>query len=127
MTRKAWMAAALLLAAARPVAAQQACLLEGTFLIMGQVIPTKDCMENRGLSEAQFHSSCDSLLSAGAMAGAPDGKLTYLRACPPSPQGICRSLSGSPLDAYYYKRSAEDLAGLPDSCRALHGTWEAAK
>jgi hypothetical protein len=54
--------------------------------------------------------------------GAPP-KVTYLDACPATPQGICEGTFGQAIHNYYYKRSAADLADAKAGCLKTGGKW----
>lgn len=113
---------ALLVAAGNAAAADKACLLEGSLKIGTQVTEIKDCMYNNGIETEQFLSNCKGIAEIGAGIGAPP-KVTYLDACPPSPQGICEGMFGQPIHSYYYKRSTKDLEDTKASCLAQNGKW----
>ncbi|MDD2924937.1 hypothetical protein [Rhodoferax sp.] len=112
----------LLAAAGVQAAADKACLLEGSLKIGNQVVNIKDCMVNKGVDKTRFQDTCKGIADIGAGLGAPP-KVSYLDACPPSPQGVCEGLFGQPVDAYYYKRSASDLADAKSGCLGQGGKW----
>src|SRR5690606_27154372 len=116
-----------LLLALPPVsaAADRACLIEGTFEFMGQSIYSRDCMQTSDPEEdeATFKASCQALANASAQMGGKPGKIDYFAQCPEPSQGICKGLLGTPRDAYYYARSASDLATLPANCKRAGGVW----
>ncbi|KAB7772555.1 hypothetical protein CKY51_00125 [Xanthomonas maliensis] len=101
----------------------RACLLEGKFTFMGQALDIKDCIQNRGEPHPRLVQACDGIAATATGMGAPAPKTTWLAACPPAAQGRCQGMAGSKLDAYYYKRSAQDLPQTRASCTAMKGTW----
>ena len=105
--------------------AQRACMIEGSFALLGQTIRSKDCMQASPAEkdEAVFRQSCSELANVSAAMGGKPGKVTYLARCETPAQGTCKNLMGSGRDAYYYARSADDLAALPASCELLRGKW----
>lgn len=103
--------------------AGMACVMSGTISVMGITEEVEDCMSTDGaMPEADFRAACTNL--AGAMGGS--ARIDYVDSCPTPAQGTCRNFAGSGLDAYYYKRRADDVATLPRSCSALGGTWASA-
>lgn len=108
-------------------AADKACLIEGSFTFMGQTIHSKDCMQSDPKeSEATFKGSCEALANMSAQMGGEAGKIDYMAQCPLPAQGVCKGMMGTQRDAYYYARSADDLATLPTSCSQLGGVWRKA-
>ncbi|WP_334187667.1 hypothetical protein [Noviherbaspirillum sp.] len=107
---------------AMAVAADNACLLEGSLKIGKQVTQIKDCMQNNGVKKEQFLQTCKGIAEMGAGMGAPP-KVTYLDACPASPQGVCEGVFGQPIHSYYYMRSVSDLADSKASCQKTGGKW----
>lgn len=119
---------ACLLTATPVLAKDTACMIEGSFNLMGQTIKSRDCMQaDPAENEASFKSSCEQLASTSAAMGGSAGKVSYMEQCISPAQGICHGLAGSKRDAYYYERSAEDLAGLPASCAQLGGRWSSGR
>lgn len=105
-------------------AADQACLIEGKFSIMGQTIHSKDCMQSDpNETEAAFKASCQALANISAQMGGAPGEIEYMAQCPQPAQGVCKGFMKSKRDAYYYARSADDLSTLPLSCKQGGGTW----
>lgn len=103
--------------------AGMACMMSGTLSMMGITQEVQDCMSTSGgMPEADFKSACEGLV--GALGG--NGSIEYIDTCPTPAQGRCLNIGGSGLDAYYYKRQADDLANLPRSCSALGGRWASA-
>jgi hypothetical protein len=120
-----WAALAALLAS--PLLAQasdRACLLEGSFTLMGKTVPIKDCMLNQGMPAAQFVQNGQGVSRSAAALGAQPAKITYLAACPAAARGSCESLFGEPLTGYYYARDAQALKDTEASCRAGGCTWK---
>lgn len=117
-------------AAAAPAIAGEsttrACMIAGEFQVLGQRIRSRDCLQaDADLPENAHRELCESLAQASAQFGGEAGDLTYMDACPSPSQGSCKGLFGQPsLHAFYYERSADDLATLPGSCQASGGTWE---
>ncbi|RMX04880.1 hypothetical protein D8I35_13545 [Corticibacter populi] len=113
------------LAAAPTLAQETACMIEGTFSILGQTIKSRDCMQaDPNENEAAFKASCDQLANTSAGMGGGRGTITYMKQCQKPAQGICKNVLGSQRDAYYYERSAEDLRILPDGCQRGGGQWQ---
>ncbi|TFW05685.1 hypothetical protein E4K72_11035 [Oxalobacteraceae bacterium OM1] len=123
MNKKASVLLAALMCAAAANAADKACLLEGSLKIGKQVTEIKDCMQNGGVKTEQFLETCKGIAKMGAAMGAPP-KITYLDACPASPQGVCDGMFGQPVQSYYYKRDPKDLADTKASCLAQGGKWK---
>lgn len=117
--------AALLLTGFSPLvaAADKACLLEGSFTMMGVTTDIKDCLMNTGVAQDMFIENCKGMAAAGAAFGAAPAKVTYLGACPAGQQAACEGLFGAPMTAYYYKRDAQSLADTRQGCLAAGGTW----
>ncbi|MGO3743098.1 hypothetical protein [Kerstersia sp.] len=115
---------ACLLTAAPALAKDTACMIEGSFNLMGQTIKSRDCMQaDPAEREAAFKSSCEQLANTSAAMGGAAGKITYMAQCTTPAQGVCHGLAGTQRDAYYYERNADDLAALPASCAQLGGRW----
>lgn len=104
-------------------AENSACLMEGSFTILGQTTEIKDCMENGGVAQEQFVEICEGISSSAVAFGAEPAKIQYLAACPDGAQASCKGLFGSSMTAYYYKRDAETLADTKKSCVAQGGEW----
>lgn len=124
------LASGLLLAClASPSVAAEACLLEGRLRLEGMSADIRDCIENTGMTETQFHATCERHLEeAKALATSVGGRIDearigWMERCPRPAQGMCRNYAGGPLNALYYRRTAEDLANLPAGCSALGGEW----
>lgn len=117
-----------LLLTAPVMARDGACMIEGSFNLLGQVIKSKDCVQSAPAEdEAAFKTSCEQLANTSAAMGGEAGKITYLEQCPTPAQGICQDLAGLKRGAYYYERAADDLASLPASCAQLGGRWKSGK
>ncbi len=102
----------------------KACMLEGSFTMMGVTMNIDDCMENAGLEPAKFKEACKKMSQLGvAMGGAP-ASITYMSACPLPAQGSCQQLFGKPLNGYYYNRDQGSLTGVKIGCEQRGGTWE---
>lgn len=102
----------------------RACMIAGEFNLMGRVIRSRDCMQAPAfVSETEFESSCIELAGTSEAMGGKAGTITYLDECPMPAQGICRNFLGGKRDAYYYERTPDDLATLPQSCVEGGGTW----
>lgn len=103
----------------------RACMIEGSFKLLGQTLHSKDCMQvpPTEKNEAAFKRACTELANTSAAMGGEAGTVTYLAQCELTAQGICKNMMNKGWDAYYYARSADDLAALPGSCGAFGGTW----
>ena len=113
-----------LMASFSAAAQDNACLIEGSFAIMGKTIHSKDCMQSAPKeATAEFKGSCSKLAATSVAFGGTAGKITYLTTCPKPSQGVCANFLGSKRDAYYYARSASDLKLLPSSCAQAGGHW----
>lgn len=105
-------------------AATQACMIAGQLKIAGQVIRSRDCTQtSRSIPRAAFEEYCNSLAQFSAQLGGQAGKITYLDQCPSPNQGSCKNFARSGMDGFYYERTADDLATLPESCTSAGGTW----
>lgn len=111
-----------------PVLAQanndRACMLEGSFSLMGKTVLIKDCMQHVSLTAAQFAQSCQGVSQSAAALGAAPAKITYLPACPSPSQGICEKMFGGPITGYYYQRDPAALKDTEVSCKAGGGVWK---
>lgn len=106
---------------------ERACTIEGTLTLMGQSIYSKDCIELQDEADVTLlKRMCDGLAEAGKGFGGQAGEVTYSVNCPLPAQGSCVGFANQPANAYYYARSAEDLANLPASCQFSGGVWKAA-
>ena len=116
-------ASSLVMMISPALAEENACLMEGSFTMLGQTTEIKDCMESGGVAKAQFVEACEGISNAAVAFGAEPARITYLAACPAGAQGSCKGLFGSPMTAYYYKRDAETLADTKKGCVAQGGEW----
>lgn len=111
----------------QPEAAQreyQACMIAGEFNIAGQIIRSRDCVQAAASApKQQFRAHCEGLAQTSAQLGGEAGQVTYMDACPSPNQGRCSNYLRSGYDAFYYERSTDDLAELPESCSLSGGTW----
>lgn len=109
-----------------PARQSQACMIAGEFNVLGKTIRSRDCVQLAGASsEAELKQVCEGLANTSAQMGGKAGQITYMAACPSPSQGSCKRLFGLAFDGYYYQRSAEDLAELPNSCAQGGGSWTA--
>ncbi|SEK21439.1 hypothetical protein SAMN05216214_101120 [Atopomonas hussainii] len=108
-------------------ATDNACMIEGSFSMMGQTIAIKDCLQGAPNQPPEaLRGTCSGLAQAPLAMGGQAGTVTYMAQCPQPAQGVCKNLAGSGQDAYYYQRSADDLNSLPASCSASGGQWQPA-
>ena len=105
------------------LASGKACLLEGSFTMMGKKMVIKDCMQNGGMPQAKFVQNCEGASQAAASMGGALAKITYLPACPAPSQGSCDKLMGGPLSGHYYLQDAQSLKAIEESCAAGGGRW----
>lgn len=105
------------------LAANNACLLEGTVTALGTTKEVKDCIQNNGATELGFKKTCQLVSDMAALAGAPPAKITYMDACPKAPQATCAGFFGQPMTSYYYKRSKDLLASSKKGCEMQGGKW----
>lgn len=105
-------------------ASQNACLLEGSFTVMGRKTEIKDCLHNGGVPAAQFAEMCQGISASAAAMGGPPAKITWLAACPAGAQARCERMYGGPLTGHYYLRDAALLADSQTGCKAGGGTWK---
>jgi hypothetical protein len=105
----------------------QACMIAGEFKIMGRTIRSRDCMRApRSQDQAMFRQQCTTLAeTSGKIGNGKPGTVDSLEDCPRPSQGSCLGMAGGRQDGFYYERDAEGLAGLPESCTAMGGRWEA--
>lgn len=106
-------------------AQDNACLLEGSFTLMGTTTHIKDCLQNNGVPQENFTKLCNNL--ANVTAGFPGGKagtVTYMKSCPANPQGVCSGFFGQPMDSYYYNRDPKLLAETKQSCLKQGSKWK---
>ena len=99
-------------------------MIAGEFLLAGKIIRSRDCTQaSRNAPRAKFESYCETLANTSAELGGKAGVITYLDKCPSPNQGSCKNFANSGLDGFYYERTADDLAELPESCEHDGGTW----
>lgn len=116
---------ALLLVSNIGFAQDKSCLLEGSFTLGGQTTEIKDCIENKGVPQAQFEETCSKLVQiTAAFPGGKAGTVTYMPTCPAKPQGICEGFFGQPMNSFYYKRDPKTLPNVKKSCLAQGGKWK---
>lgn len=116
-------ASSLVIMISPALAEENACLMEGSFTMLGQTTEIKDCMESGGVAKEKFVEACEGISNAAVAFGAEPARITYLAACPGGAQGSCKGLFGSPMTAFYYKRDAETLADSKKGCVAQGGEW----
>jgi hypothetical protein len=106
------------------MAQDRACMMEGTLKVFGQSIYSKDCMQS-GPKDTfqQLKQACEGLTQMAKMMGGTPPKITYLKQCPKPAQGICANYLGTGRDAYYYARSAQEIADFPKTCPTAGGRW----
>ena len=100
-----------------------ACLMEGSFTLMGQTTEVKDCIKNNGMPHEQFIEMCQSISNTATAMGAPAPKITYKMNCNANEQASCESPFHAPVTFYYYKRDAESLANAKKGCSLQQGKW----
>ena len=100
-----------------------ACLIEGSFTVLGTTSEVKDCMENKGgLTQNQFKQACEGLAQTSAMFGGPAGKVSYMGSCPIGPIAVCDDVPRRGLNSFYYKESPNRSASdLKKGCAGLGG------
>ncbi|MEC7815696.1 MAG: hypothetical protein VX939_05465 [Pseudomonadota bacterium] len=103
--------------------ADEACLLETDAMFMGVKLDVKDCVQNAGLAEDTFKAQCEGLSQAVVAMGGPAAKITYLSSCPVPFQAKCDNTDQSRAVFFYYKRAADEAAGLEASCNIMQGTY----
>lgn len=103
--------------------ANQACVLELKGDMMGIPLDGKDCVQNAGLSEANFKAQCEGLSQAVVEMGGPAAKITYLASCPVPFQAKCDNTKTAKTIFFYYKRAADEAAGLESGCGLMQGVF----
>ncbi len=103
--------------------ANKACLLEGKGTMMGIKLDIKDCVQNAGLSEANFKAQCEGMSQAAVAMGGPAAKITYLASCPVPFQAKCDNTKTAKTIFFYYKRAADEAASLQSGCELMKGTY----
>lgn len=112
--------------ASSKVAGTRACMIAGEFEILGRKLRSRDCLQaGSDIPEDTHRELCEGLAKTSAqIGGGKAGTLEYMDACPSPNQGSCRGIFGQPtMHAFYYERTADDLATLPNSCAMGGGTW----
>jgi hypothetical protein len=108
---------------ARDDAKDVACVMEGSFTLLGVPGDVKDCMENKGgLTQNEFKQACEALAQTSAMLGGTAGKVTYSGSCPLGPIAVCDDVPRRGLNSFYYKETVNRMAtDLKAGCAALGG------
>ncbi|MFC3609269.1 hypothetical protein [Stutzerimonas tarimensis] len=112
-----------LLLSGTTLAADNACLLEGSATFGGQTIEIRDCLQNEGVPAEQFTQMCNELQEMGAQMGDSAPEMTFLAACPSGALGRCEGLLGQPLSGHYYNQDADQLAAVQNACEQQNGVW----
>jgi hypothetical protein len=116
-------------ASATDAAGAQACHLTGVINLMGVSEVMDDCIENAGVSQAQFRTACESHfdgakdLARQVGGSVSNDRLAWLPRCPAPSQGQCSGFGGVPITVHYYSRPGDELARLPEGCAALGGRY----
>ena len=103
--------------------ANEACLLETNADFMGVKLDIKDCIQNAGMAAGDFKAQCEGLSQAVVSMGGPAAKITYLSSCPVPFQAKCDNSNTAKTIYFYYKRSADEAAGIQSSCLLIQGTY----
>jgi hypothetical protein len=103
--------------------ANEACLLETNADFMGVKLDIKDCIQNAGMATADFKAQCEGLSQAVVSMGGPAAKISYLSSCPVPFQAKCDHSNTAQTVFFYYKRSADEAAGLESSCGLMQGKY----
>jgi hypothetical protein len=103
--------------------ANEACLLETNADFMGVKLEIKDCIQNAGMAENDFKAQCEGLSQAVVSMGGPAAKITYLSSCPVPFQAKCDNSNTTKTVFFYYKRSADEAAGIESSCGLMQGQY----
>ena len=103
--------------------ANEACLLEAQGTMMGIPLDIKDCIQNAGLSETNFKAQCEGMSQAAVAMGGPAAKITYLASCPEPFQAKCDNTKTAKTIFFYYKRAADEAAGLESGCELIQGVY----
>ena len=91
-----------------------------------QAINDTNADDQRGYLDVAFQQlkqACEGLTQMAKMMGGTPPKVTYMKQCPKPAQGICANYLGSGRDAYYYARSAQEIADFPTACPKAGGRW----
>ena len=105
------------------VIANNACLLETNTVMMGIELDIKDCIQNAGMAEADLQAICTGVSEAAVAMGGPAAKITYLSSCPVPFQAKCDNTNTAKAVFFYYKRAADEAAGLKSSCELMKGIY----
>lgn len=105
------------------VLANEACLLETNADFMRVKLDIKDCIQNAGMATADFKAQCEGLSQAVVSMGGPAAKISYLSSCPVPFQAKCDHSNTAQTVFFYYKRSADEAAGLESSCGLMQGKY----
>jgi hypothetical protein len=105
------------------VFANEACLLETNADFMGVKLDIKDCIQNVGMATGDFKAQCEGLSQAVVSMGGPAATITYLSSCPAPFQAKCDNSNTAKTIYFYYKRSADEAAGIQSSCELIQGTY----
>lgn len=103
--------------------ANEACLLETNADFMGVKLDIKDCIQNAGMATSDFKAQCEGLSQAVISMGGPAAKITYLSSCPVPFQAKCDNSNTAKTVFFYYKRSADEAAGIESSCGLMQGKY----
>lgn len=103
--------------------ANEACLLETNADFMGVKLDIKDCIQNAGMATGDFKAQCEGLSQAVVSTGGPAAKITYLSSCPVPFQAKCDNSNTAKTVFFYYKRSADEAAGIESSCGLMQGKY----
>lgn len=103
--------------------ANEACLLETNADFMGVKLDIKDCIQNAGMAANDFKAQCEGLSQAVVSMGGPAAKITYLSSCPVPFQAKCDNSNTAKTVFFYYKRSADEAAGIETSCGLMQGKY----
>jgi hypothetical protein len=103
--------------------ANEACLLETNADFMGVKLDIKDCIQNAGMAPNDFKAQCEGLSQAVVSMGGPAATISYLSSCPMPFQAKCDNSNTAKTIYFYYKRSADEAAGIQSSCELIQGTY----
>jgi hypothetical protein len=110
------------------VEGKQACLIEGSVMLFGKLVPADDCLEGTGSTKEPLEVLCQTAAQAAAnrvkASGGEKPKLTYMKACPAGASATCEGFSGLPLTSHHYRRDANQLQATKDRCLAQGGKWK---
>lgn len=103
----------------------RACMISGSVEFEGEAFSYRDCMQITDSSlEETLKGHCEALYEMNTAMESDASELEFLAACPEPPQGACENFTGTGFDAYYYDRTADDIAALRQSCNAIGGSWQ---